>query len=56
VDGLLPITELGGDGPYSAKYLGLRASQGELPAIKKGGKWWTSRRAVGAYREAIGKG
>ena len=55
-DGLMPVTELGKEGPYSAKYLGLRAGQGELPAVKEGGRWWTSRRAVGAYREAIGKG
>ena len=55
-DKLMPVTRLAGDGPYSAKYLALRASQGELPAVKEVGQWRTSRRAVGLYRENLGKG
>jgi len=54
-DALLRVSELARDGPYTAKYLALRASQGELPAVKRGGRWWTSRRAVGIYRRDVGK-
>ncbi len=55
-DELMRVNGLAGDGPYSAKYLALRASQGMLPAVKRGGRWWTSRRAVGLYRHSLGKG
>ena len=55
-DKLMPVNRLTGDGPYSAKYLALRASQGQLPAVKEGGRWRTSHRAVGTYKEHLGKG
>lgn len=42
-------------GDHSTKYLGLRASQGELPAIKTSGKWHTSDRAVRLYAEFVGR-
>jgi fido (protein-threonine AMPylation protein) len=54
-DALMRARELARDGPYSTKYLALRASQGELPAVKRGGRWLTSRRAVGTYRKEMGK-
>ena len=54
-DKMLRVSELARDGPYTAKYLALRASQGQLPALKRGGRWWTSRRAVGLYRRDVGK-
>lgn len=54
-DELMRVSELARDGPYTAKYLALRASQGQLPAVKRGGRWWTSRRAVGLYRRDVGK-
>jgi Fic family protein len=54
-DGLLRVNELARDGPYTAKYLALRASQGQLPALKRGGRWWTSKRVVGLYRREVGK-
>jgi len=53
-DRLARVVKLAGDGPYSAKYLALRAGQGELPALKRGGQWWTSARAVDLYRDAVG--
>jgi len=53
-DRLTRVSELARDGPYTAKYLALRASQGKLPADKRGGRWWTTRRAVDVYREAVG--
>ncbi|NOQ53846.1 MAG: hypothetical protein GQ558_04480, partial [Thermoplasmata archaeon] len=55
-DQLLRVSELEKDGPYSAKYLALRASQGELPAVMRVGRWWTSRRALGMYRRELGRG
>lgn len=54
-DRMKRVTELARDGPYTAKYLALRASQGQLPAEKRGGRWWTSRGALEAYRKEVGK-
>jgi Fic family protein len=53
-DRLKGLDDIASDGPYTAKYLALRASQGRLPAIKRGGRWWTSIRAVGFYRNLMG--
>ena len=52
-DSLKTTIELGAEGPYSAKYLGLRAKQGELPGILRKHNWWTSRRAISIYRESV---
>ena len=41
--------------PYSAKYLALRASQGQLPAVKRKGQWLTSGRAVTLYLKTVGR-
>jgi Fic family protein len=54
-DGLSTITELGKNGPYSAKYLGLRAKQGNLPAVKRNGEWMTSRRVLDLYQKYVGR-
>jgi len=54
-DGLRSIADLGKNGPYSAKYLGLRAKQGSLPAVKRNGKWMTSKRALDLYVKHIGR-
>ena len=54
-DELRPLKAFEARGPYSAKYLALRASQGVLPALKVSGDWRTSRRALRVYREAIGR-
>jgi Fic family protein len=56
VDALVPVGELAREGPYAAKYLALRASQGELPAVKERGAWRTSIRAVRLYHELVGRG
>src|SRR5437867_722380 len=40
-------------GTLSAKYLALRASQGELAAIKVSGDWQTSSRALRLYRAGL---
>lgn len=54
-DALKPLKRLARSGPYSAKYLALRAGQGELPAVKAAGEWRTSATAVEAYRTLLGR-
>ncbi len=54
-DELKPFKTFEANGPYSAKYLALRASQGELPAFKTSGDWRTSERALDLYRKFTGR-
>jgi len=54
-DELLPLHALAKTGPYTAKYLALRASQEELPAVKVSGDWKTSRRALALYQEHVAR-
>ncbi len=54
-DELKPLRALAARGPYSAKYLGLRAGQEKLPAVKAAGDWTTSPRALRLYRETLGR-
>ena len=54
-DELKPLKAFAARGPYSAKYLSLRAGQGVLPALKIGGDWRTSPRAVRLYSELVGR-
>ena len=54
-DELKPLKKMEKGGPYSAKYLALRASQGMLPAVKVSGDWCTSQRALALYREETGR-
>jgi cell filamentation protein, protein adenylyltransferase len=54
-DELQPLAELAERGPYDAKYLALRASQGLLPAMKDGREWRTSARALALYAEQHGR-
>jgi len=54
-DELKRLRALSKQSPYSAKYLSLRASQEELPAIKISGDWHSSERAVRAYRDLVGR-
>ena len=54
-DELKPLRKMAARGPYSAKYLGLRAGQEKLPAIKSAGDWNTSPRALRLYRDQIGR-
>lgn len=48
-DELLPLRELAKDSPYSQEYLGLRARQGKLAAVKIGKVWHTSKKALKEY-------
>jgi Fic family protein len=54
-DELRPLRELGERGPYSAKYLTLRAGQGAFPAVKRGHRYHASERALGLYRDEVGR-
>jgi Fic family protein len=54
-DELKPLVAFERGGPYSAKYLALRAGQGELPALKQRGDWTTSARALSLYRKYGGR-
>jgi len=54
-DELRPLKKLAGKSPYSAKYLGLRASQERLPALKVSGDWHTSERAIRVYRAIVAR-
>jgi Fic family protein len=54
-DELKPLRSLSKQSPYSAKYLSLRATQEELPALKASGDWHSSERALRAYRDLIGR-
>ena len=39
--------------PYSQEYLSLLARRGRLEALKRGRMWYTTRRAVAAYRASV---
>ncbi len=54
-DELKPLRTLARPSPYSAKYLGLRAAQERLPAIKVSGDWHSSERALRLYRRLAGR-
>ena len=54
-DELKPLRKFGSKATYTAKYLALRANQGKLPALKVGGDWRTSARAIAVYRELVGR-
>ena len=54
-DELRPLKDFGESGPYSAKYLTLRAGQGEFPAIKRKRSYHSSDRALALYRDKVGR-
>lgn len=47
---LLTLAEASRGSPYSAKYLNLLVRTGRLEASKRGRNWYTTRRALEAYR------
>lgn len=55
-DELKPLRDHSRRTPHSAKYLGLRAGQEELPAIKVSGDWHSSERALHIYDKVVGHG
>jgi len=54
---LVPLAELAKvkECPYLQEYLGLRARQGLLDAVKIGRKWCSTRRALQDYISEHGK-
>jgi len=54
-EGLKPLIELQDEVPYSAKYLALRAKQGELPALRARGEWRSSKRVLGLYMDEVAR-
>ena len=54
-DELRSLAELQKGGTYSAKYLALRAKQGELPAVRIKHEWRASERATRLYVKDVGR-
>jgi Fic family protein len=54
-DEWLPLREVVKLTPYSQDYLSLLARTGRLEAIKRGRVWHTTRQALAAYLESVGK-
>jgi Fic family protein len=54
-DELIPLGVAAQGTPYSQEYLSLLARSGRLEAVKRGRTWFTTRRAVAAYRQSVAK-
>ena len=52
-DEWIPLREAARGTTYSQDYLSLLARRGRLEAIKRGRVWYTTRRAVAAYRRSV---
>ena len=52
-DEWIPLREATIGTPYSQEYLSLLARLGRLEAVKRGRVWYTTRRAVEAYRRSL---
>jgi len=52
-DEWIPLREAARGTPYSQEYLSLLARKGRLEAVKRGRVWYTTRRALAAYRESV---
>jgi len=55
LDELRPLARFQGESVHSPKFLSLRAKEGEIPVIRKGTEWLTSKRALGLYVLETGK-
>ena len=49
----IPLRQAAQGTPYSQEYLSLLARKGRLEAVKRGRNWYTTRRAVAAYRQSV---
>lgn len=54
-DALISLKDAAKHSPYSEQYLALRCKQGELPAMRKGREWRTSKRALALYGKLVGR-
>ncbi len=52
-DSWIPLREAAADSPYSQEYLSLLARTGKLEATRRGRMWYTTRKAVDAYRLSV---
>jgi Fic family protein len=52
-DEWIPLRAAAPGTPYSQEYLSLLARKGRLEAVKRGRNWYTTRRAVAAYRASV---
>ncbi len=52
-DQWIPLAQAVEDTPYSQEYLSLLARQGRIEAIKRGRVWYTTRKAIKAYRDSL---
>jgi len=53
-DQWIPLAQAVEGTPYSQEYLSLLARQGRIEAIKRGRVWYTTRKAIKAYRDSLG--
>lgn len=51
----LLLREAANDGPYSQEYLSLLARTGRLEAVKRGRKWYTTKRAIYEYKKTLNR-
>ena len=51
----IPLAQAAEGTPYSQEYLSLLARRGRIDATKRGRVWYTTRRAVEAYRRSVEK-
>ena len=49
----IPLREAAQDFSYSQEYLSLLARKGRLECIKQGRNWYTTKKAIEAYRESV---
>ena len=45
-----PLTNLDGTGGYRLEYLSWLARQGRIDAVKRGGRWYSTRAAIEQYK------
>jgi len=49
------LAELARGTDYSVNYLGLLARKGEIDAVKRGGRWYSTRAAIEHYRDEVAR-
>jgi hypothetical protein len=52
-DTWLPLRLAAEGTPFSQEYLSLLARTGRLEAVKRGRVWYTTRKAIDAYRQSL---
>lgn len=48
-----PLFELAKEGGYSVNYLGLLARKGQIDAVKRGGRWYSTKAALEQYKHEV---